>query len=66
MSTKPHCTTTTELDPGRRLKEYSDTMFRYALRRLRDITHAEDMVQEALMALLQSRASYSGRSSEKT
>ena len=66
MNTKPHSITATELDPGRWLEEYGDTLFRYALRRLRDTTHAEDIVQETLLAALQSRTSYSGRASEKT
>ena len=55
-----------ELDPSRWLEEYGDTLFRYALGRLNDTSHAEDMVQETLMAALQSRTSYSGLASEKT
>ena len=66
MSTDPGDIAATELDPGRWLTEYGDALFRYALGRLRDTTHAEDMVQETLMAALQARASYSGRASEKT
>jgi len=66
MSTDPDSITVTELDPACWLDEYGDTLFRYALARLRDTTHAEDMVQETLMAALQARASYSGRASEKT
>ena len=66
MSTDPQSITATELDPCRWLEEYGDALFRYALGRLRDIHHAEDMVQETLKAALQARASYSGRASEKT
>jgi RNA polymerase sigma-70 factor (ECF subfamily) len=66
MSTDPHSITATELDPGRWLEEYGDALFRYALGRLRDTHHAEDMVQETLMAALQARASYAGRAAEKT
>ena len=53
-------------DPGRWLQEYGDALFRYALRRLHNVAHAEDVVQETLLAAFQARASYSGRSSEKT
>ncbi len=66
MSTRPSTTIATELDPGRWLEEYGDALFRYALERLHNSSHAEDMVQETLMAALQARASYSGRAPEKT
>ncbi|MDT8388086.1 MAG: sigma-70 family RNA polymerase sigma factor [Thiogranum sp.] len=55
-----------EPDPGRWLQDYGDVLYRYALQRLRDSAHAEDLVQETLLAAFQARASYSGRSSEKT
>lgn len=55
-----------EPDPGRWLQEYGDALFRYALRRLHNSAHAEDMVQETLLAAFQARARYSGRASEKT
>jgi RNA polymerase sigma-70 factor (ECF subfamily) len=58
--------TTQGPDPGRWLQEYGDTLFRYALRRLHNTAHAEDVVQETLLAAFQARASYSGRASEKT
>lgn len=66
MSAEPEGDTAAGLDPGRWLTEYGDALFRYALGRLRDASHAEDMVQETLIAALQARASYSGRASEKT
>jgi RNA polymerase sigma-70 factor (ECF subfamily) len=66
MSSDPDSITATELDPARWLEEYGDALFRYALARLRDTTHAEDMVQETLLAALQARVSYAGRASEKT
>jgi RNA polymerase sigma-70 factor (ECF subfamily) len=53
-------------DPGRWLQEYGDALFRYALRRLHNAAHAEDVVQETLLAAFQARTSYSGRASEKT
>ena len=66
MSSEPLSIVTSELNPGRWLQEYGDFLFRYALRRLRDTAHAEDMVQETLLAALQARAGYSGQASEKT
>lgn len=66
MSNEPSSTVISELDPGRWLQEYGDALFRYALQRLHDAAHAEDMLQETLLAALQARASYSGRASEKT
>ena len=53
-------------DPGRWLQDHGDTLYRYALRRLHNSAHAEDAVQETLLAAFQARASYSGRASEKT
>ena len=58
--------TAQEPDPERWLQEYGDALFRYALRRLHNTAQAEDVVQEALLAAFQARASYSARASEKT
>jgi len=58
--------TSTDPEPVRWLQGYGDTLFRYALRRLHNTAHAEDVVQDTLLAALQARASYSGRASEKT
>lgn len=66
MSNKPLSITASELNPERWLQEYGDYLFRYALRQLRNRVHAEDMVQETLLAALESYATYSGRASEKT
>lgn len=55
-----------EPDPARWLQDYGDMLFRYALRHLHDTAHAEDVVQETLLAAFQARASYSGQASEKT
>lgn len=48
------------------LEEYRPYLLRYALLHLRDNTLAEDAVQETLLAALESRANFSGRSSAKT
>ena len=66
MHNHPRENTVVEPDPARWLQEYGDTLFRYALQRLHNTAHAEDVVQETLLAALQARGSYSGRASEKT
>ncbi|VAW75163.1 RNA polymerase ECF-type sigma factor [hydrothermal vent metagenome] len=66
MSTAPDSITVPELDPARWLEDYGDALFRFAMGRLRDASHAEDMVQETLMAALLTRTSYSGHASERT
>lgn len=57
---------TTTLDPQRWLEDHGDIMYRYALGRVRDPALAEDMVQEAFLAGMKSRTSFSGRSAERT
>src|SRR5688572_14322179 len=54
------------LDPERWVEEYADSLFRYALIRLRDSTKAEDMVQETFLAALKGGARFEGRSAEKS
>jgi len=53
-------------DPTSWLDEHGDYLFRYALIRLRDPSHAEDAVQETLLAALKGYESFTGRSSERT
>lgn len=48
MSTDSDSITATELDPACWLEEYGDTLFRYALARLRNTTRADDMVQKTI------------------
>ncbi len=59
---------TTKPDPAVAgvLEEYRPYLLRYALLQLRDNTLAEDAVQETLLAALESRSAFSGRSSTKT
>lgn len=66
MNHKAKSVSTLQLDPNRWLQEYGNHLYRYAFRRLRDAAHAEDMVQETILAALQARANYSGGASEKT
>lgn len=54
------------VDPTVWVDEHGDYLFRYAFMRLRDEAAAEDMVQETLLAAIQSLASYGGKSSERT
>lgn len=53
------------LNPERWLAEHGDTLFRYALSRLCNTEQAEDMVQETLLAALESREKFEGRASER-
>jgi RNA polymerase sigma-70 factor (ECF subfamily) len=53
-------------DPERWVEEYGDYLFKYALLRLRDVSKAEDAVQETFLAALKGGESFAGRSSEKT
>jgi RNA polymerase sigma-70 factor (ECF subfamily) len=53
-------------DPSAWLDEHGDCLFRYALVRLRNPSHAEDVVQETLLAALQNFDAFGGRSSERT
>jgi RNA polymerase sigma-70 factor, ECF subfamily len=54
------------LNPDGWLDQYGDYLFRYAIFRLRDRAAAEDAVQEALLAAMESRERFDGRSSERT
>jgi RNA polymerase sigma-70 factor (ECF subfamily) len=53
-------------DPERWVDEHGDYLFKFALVRLRDLTKAEDMVQETFLAALKGRQSFAGRSAEKS
>lgn len=48
------------------VEQHRGYLMRYALLQLRDVTAAEDAVQETLLAALQGGARYAGRSSVKT
>jgi RNA polymerase sigma-70 factor (ECF subfamily) len=52
--------------PEEWVDEHGDVLYRFALARVRDPIIAEDLVQEAFLAALQSRQGFSGRSSERT
>ncbi|MFH0753478.1 MAG: sigma-70 family RNA polymerase sigma factor [Candidatus Omnitrophota bacterium] len=46
--------------------QHGDYLFRYAMMRLRNTDLAENLVQETFLAALKGKASFSGRSSERT
>lgn len=54
------------VDPTQWVDDHGDYLFRYCVHRLRDEAVAEDMVQETLLAAIQSMAGYQGRAAERT
>jgi RNA polymerase sigma-70 factor (ECF subfamily) len=55
-----------KLNPSRWVDDHGDVLYRFALARLRSDEAAENIVQETLLAALNSQASYKGGSSERT
>ena len=53
-------------ESGEWLSQYGDALYRYALDRLRRPHEAEDAVQETLLAALQARGEFAGRSHPRT
>lgn len=53
-------------DPERWVEAHGDYLFKYALVRLRDVSKAEDAVQETFLAALKGGRTFEGRSAEKT
>lgn len=54
------------IDPGQWVDQHGDYLYRFAHFRVRDDAIAEDLVQETLLAALQSYENYAGRGSERT
>ena len=54
------------LDPETWVDQYGDYLYRYAISRIHEPAVAEDLVQETLLAALQGKEGFKGRSSEKT
>ena len=55
-----------KLDADTWVDRYGDALFRFALARVGDREVAEDLVQDAFLAAVQSRERFKGKSSEKT
>ncbi len=53
-------------DPAQWLDLYGDFLFSFAMGQLRDVSEAEDLVQETFLAALKSRDRFAGQSSERT
>lgn len=53
-------------DARKWVDDYGDALFRFAVARVKNQSIAEDLVQEAFLAALQSRDRFKGQSSEKT
>ena len=53
-------------EPGSWVAQHGDYLFRFAMKRVRDKTVAEDVVQETLLAALKARDSFAGQSTERT
>ena len=56
----------TALDPESWVEQHGDSLFRFALLRVRDPDAASDLVQETFLAALRVRETYSGRSSVRS
>ena len=54
------------LNPARWVDDHGDSLYRYALTRVRTPETAEDLVQDTLLAAVRSQARFAGRSSERS
>ena len=52
------------IDPAQWVDRHGDTLYRFALSRLRDAEASEEVVQETFVAALRARDQYSGKGSE--
>jgi RNA polymerase sigma-70 factor (TIGR02943 family) len=59
-------TSSNAVNPRIWLEEYHESLFKYALARLRDADLAEESIQETFLAALQSQKGFQGLASEKT
>src|SRR4030065_488582 len=53
-------------DPATWLDQHGDSLYRFALLRVRNPTTAEDLVQETLLAAWRAQAGFAGQSAERT
>ncbi len=54
------------LDPEKWLDEHGDALYAYALRRVREASTAEDLVQETLLTAIKAKDTFRGESTERT
>ena len=54
------------IDPVKWLDEHGDALYAFALMRVREPSQAEDLVQETLLAALESAGNFKGKSTERT
>lgn len=54
------------IDPQQWVSDHGDSLFRYAMSRLRDRDVAEELVQETFLAALQAKDRFEGRSEQRT
>ena len=54
------------LKPETWVENYGDQLFQFAVKRVLDVSKAEDLVQDTFIAALKSRKKFKGESSEKT
>lgn len=66
MPNPPMGPSTAAIDPARWLNEHGDSLFRYALARVRRSDVAEDLVQETFLSALRNQAAFARNSSERT
>ena len=55
-----------KINADRWVDDYGDSLFHFALARVKDKDIAEDLVQETFLAAVKSQERFQGRSSEKT
>jgi RNA polymerase sigma-70 factor, ECF subfamily len=66
MPHQPVKTPSEPLNPEHWVDHHGNYLFHFALSRLRNMTEAENAVQEAFLAAFKSRHTFSGKSSERT
>ncbi|HQP10024.1 MAG TPA: sigma-70 family RNA polymerase sigma factor [Candidatus Omnitrophota bacterium] len=66
MANQPSQSSSGSLDPERWVDQHGNYLYHFALGRLRNITEAENAVQETFLAALKARYTFSGKSSERT
>ncbi len=66
MSAKPSSNLNQLSDPEIWVDDYADSLYRYALARVKDPSVAEDLVQETFLAALGARKNFKGQSTTRT